>query len=445
MRIAFDARSLASPVLRGWDRYTVGLVRALVERGVRVSLFHRARQPLHAPHVTGLGAEVVGLDDRGGLHYEQVAVPRALRRGRFDLFHAPAEHGVPLGAPCPVVLTIHSVTHRSYADLIRRGLLKGEIADYLGAPPASPWRLASLYMGWQPHRASHILTPSEFCRAEVIRLLRVAPRRVTCTPLAVHEQFERPPRPEPARAATLARLGVRKPYVLYVGGYEAHKNVGGLLDAFAMVRAARSELALVLVGSKALPDATRAHAERLGLAPGHDVVFLVNLTDELTDLYDDAALLATLSWRETFGLPALEALARGVPVVASAWGAAREVVGDAGRLVDPRDPAAARDAILALLAEPDREALRARAHQRAQCFSWDLTANRTMAVYEMLLDRRAAGRRLVGRREKREDRTEARRQKTEGEGRSQETEAPVQRMSMLTIDNFSNFHFLLSS
>src|SRR5262245_47283812 len=103
MRIAFDGRSLSSPVLRGWDRYTVGLVGELVKLGVEVTLFHRLREPLHQPHVENLGCRVIGLADLGGLHWEQVAVPMALWRGRYDLFHAPAEHGVPLAAPCPVV------------------------------------------------------------------------------------------------------------------------------------------------------------------------------------------------------------------------------------------------------------------------------------------------------------------------------------------------------
>src|ERR1700730_6297957 len=132
MRIAFDARSLSAPVLRGWDRYTVGLVAALVRLGVDVTLFHRAREALHAPHVAGLDCRVEGLADRGGLSWEQVAVPLVLWRGKYDLFHAPAEHGVPLAAPCPVVLTYHSVTLHSYADLIRRGVLPGKLRDYLG-------------------------------------------------------------------------------------------------------------------------------------------------------------------------------------------------------------------------------------------------------------------------------------------------------------------------
>jgi len=171
VRIAFDARSLSSPVLRGWDRYTVGLVGELVRQGVEVSLFHRKRQPLHRAHVANLGCDVVGLSDLGGIHWEQVVVPNALRRGNFDIFHAPAEQGVPLTAPCPVVLTFHSVTSNSYLDLIQRGLLRGQLSDYLGYEKPKALSIANIYFRAQIGRASHILTPSDFCREEVVNFL----------------------------------------------------------------------------------------------------------------------------------------------------------------------------------------------------------------------------------------------------------------------------------
>lgn len=386
MRVAVDARSLASPVLRGWDRYTVGLVKELVRQGVAITLFHRARQPLEGKHIADLGCEVIGLNDRGGLHWEQVAVPLALWRGKFDLFHAPAEHGVPLVARCPVVLTIHSLTALSYSRLVERKHLPGRVRDYLGYDPKSDYRSPAFgYWRAQVARANHIVCPSRFCRGEILRFLGLPPNRVTAIPLAVHEQFRKPPADAAVRAATLNRLGIRKPYLLFVGGYEAHKNVDGLLETFAMVHATMPELSLVAVGSKGLPEAIPAHAIRLGLWPGREVVFLVNLGQELTDLYDEAELFVTLSWRETFCLPVLEAMARGVPVVASAWGAAREVAGVAARLVDPRDHQAAKRAILETLAAGDRRTLGNIICGQAQRFSWKTTAERTLEIYRSLI------------------------------------------------------------
>ena len=127
MRVAFDGRSLTAPALRGWDRYTVGLVRELAARGVEVVLLHRAGEPVREEHVRGLGCRTQAVEARRGLAWEQVAVPLALLRGGFDVYHAPAERGVPLVAPCPTVLTVHSVTLHSYASFIRRGLLPGTV------------------------------------------------------------------------------------------------------------------------------------------------------------------------------------------------------------------------------------------------------------------------------------------------------------------------------
>src|SRR5208282_1025764 len=385
MRVAFDGRSLAVvKAMRGWDRYTVGLVGEMARRGIEVTLFHRAIEPLNSEFVANLPCRVVGLEDRGGLYWEQVAVPLALWRGKFDLFHAPAERGIPFLAPCPTVLTVHSATWSSYADLIARGLLPGKPGDYLGYERASRWNFWSLYSQFGLARASHVLAPSEFARGEIVKLLRVPSRKVTVTPLAVHEQFRRSANPPEVRKETLSRLAVREPYLLYVGGYEPHKNVAGLLETFSLVRACRPDLALVLAGTNFLPEEVVAHAKRLGLDRERAVVFLVDVTDDLNDLYDEAQLFVTMSWRETFCLPALEAMTRGKLVVASQWGAAPEIVGAAGRLVDPRDFQAARDAILELLAA-ERNGLAQMVRHQAERFTWADTGSRTLEVYQSLV------------------------------------------------------------
>jgi glycosyltransferase involved in cell wall biosynthesis len=117
------------------------------------------------------------------------------------------------------------------------------------------------------------------------------------------------------------------------------------------------------------------------------VIFLLNLAEALTDLYDDAELLVTLSWRETFCLPALEAMARGIPVVASAWGGAREIIGATGRLVDPRDHEAAKSAILELLAMSNRLAVGVAIRAQADRFTWATTAAQTLEIYRSLIGR----------------------------------------------------------
>ncbi|HXT16797.1 MAG TPA: glycosyltransferase family 1 protein [Gemmatimonadaceae bacterium] len=390
MNVVLDGRSLASPAMRGWDRYTVGLVRALVARGIAVTLAHRERSPLCLPHVEGIDCRTVALADRGGLSWEQVSLPRYLAQAKADVYHAPAEHGVPLVSPCPVTLTVHSVTTASYRSLIASGVLAGRISDYLDVPNAGAVRsMKDVYYRFQLRRPEHIFTPSRFCRDEVIEHLGAAPERVTATPLAVGSEFTAPMTDGATRAATLARHGVVAPYLLYVGGFERHKNVAGLLDVFAEVKRVRADLSLVIVGSGAVPDDLRACASRRGLRVDRDVRFLSNVTADLVALYDAAELFVSLSWRESFGLPALEAMSRGVSVIVSGLGAAREVVGDVGTLVNPSRPDEIVRAIVGALAmSPSaREQQRSRAVRRSREFSWSATADRTIAVYEALVRR----------------------------------------------------------
>lgn len=386
MRVAFDARSLAAPALRGWDRYTVELARALAGANVAILFLHRAGSPPAPHHLTGLPVTTRAVAGRGGLWWEQVSVPRALRALGADLYHAPAEHGVPLVASRPTVLTVHSVTAHSYRDLLRRGTLRGTLADYLGPGRDARRRpLAGLYWRLQVARATHLMVPSAFTREEIVHLLGVTPNRITVTPLAPAPAFRETAPDAERRRATLARLGVTPPYLLYVGGYERHKNVEGLLEVFARVRRQRPDLSLVTVGTGSPPHSSQLTAHSRGLESRTSIVFLHDVTADLVDLYDGADALVTLSWRESFGLPALEAMTRGVPVVASAWGAAPEVVGDAGRLVDPRDVDGAARAVLDVLDPAQRAALAERGRRHAARFTWAETARRTLDVYRRLL------------------------------------------------------------
>lgn len=381
MRVAMDARFLVSDVPRGMDRYLLGLARALTSRRVEVTFFHRHREPLHAQHLGIPGVVVQPLEDHGGMLWEQVAVPLALKRGRFDIYHAPAERGVPFVAPCPVVLTYHSTTTESYRDLVARGLLTGRVSDYLGydVPRRRSWR--QVYEWRQQFRADHVLTPSSFSRDELVRLNGLPGERITVTPLAVAEQFHAPRKSESDIDATLARLNIARPYLLYVGGYEPHKNVAGLFRMFQSLHAHRPDVTLVCVGSRPAPASLEGEAHRTGL--GSSIRLLTGLTLELTDLYDAAQLLVSMSWRETFCLPVLEAMTRGTPAVASIWGATPELIGDASALLDPREPNAAAATVLGILNSPEHLArLRRQAVVRASQFSWAHTAALTLDVYE---------------------------------------------------------------
>lgn len=385
MRVAFDARHLTSVVLRGMDRYTVGLVGELVDRGVEVTLFHRAREPLNTQHIQGLGCQVVGLDDYSGLHWEQVVVPIALRQGKYDLYHAPAERGVPILAPCPVIFTIHSLTMDSYYRLVKSKQLAGEISDYIGFNyrPHS-FNFWSYLFSFQVMRSDWILCPSDFCKQEIVTFLNENPDRITTTYLAAHKQFENPPRSDKDRTILLQCIGINRPYLLYVGGYEPHKNVSGLLETFYIIKQTFPDLLLVTVGSKSIPTGLKQKVLQLNF-DDNDVLMLVDIKDELTELYDSCELFVTLSWRETFCLPALEAMKRGIPVVGSKLGAFSEIAGRAGNIIDPCNYPEAAKTIIRLLSGDERKCLSEFARMRAKEFTWDKTATETLIAYNKII------------------------------------------------------------
>jgi glycosyltransferase involved in cell wall biosynthesis len=394
MRVALDGRSLASAkVPRGWDRFTLGLARELSRRGIEIALLCRQEQATHASLTALTGCRVLPVPAKSGVHWEQVALPRVLREHRFDIYHATNEHGVPLWSPCPVVLTVHSVTAHSYHALVRSGMLPPPVDRYLGGPFR---RATARYTYWRAQvlRADHLTVPSSFCREEVMRHLRTPGTRVTVTPLAPAAEFAAPVAAAHVRSALRRRLEIRQPYVLCVGGYEPHKNVEGTLAAFAAARR-ETDLQFVAVGTGAVPQRIVRAAMQLGLRAPRDVVFLSDIGSDLVSIFDDAAAFVTMSWRESFGLPALEALCRGVPVIASQWGAAFEVLGDAATLVDPTDTVAAARTIVATCfgSRPEHRGPDPVVLSR---FSWAKTADAVMDLYRSLINGRSPSTAAVG-------------------------------------------------
>jgi len=257
-----------------------------------------------------------------------------------------------------------------------------------------PWRRPELFtrttlarrkllLSRAASRASRVLVASEHARDEVIELLELEPRRVAVAPLGVDRRF-RPIEPDPVRLAH--RFGIPPdPFVLWVGTPEPRKNLSVLLRAFALVRRRAPECSLVLVGAEGLEDRDVARElELLGrsvIRPG------VVSDDELVSLYSATTCFVFPSLYEGFGLPPLEAMACGAPVVASDRASLPEVVGDAGILIDPTDPDALADAVERVVLSPETaEDMRRRGMARASGFTWARCAEQTAAAYRAALD-----------------------------------------------------------
>jgi glycosyltransferase involved in cell wall biosynthesis len=216
-------------------------------------------------------------------------------------------------------------------------------------------------------------------------LLNVASDKITVVHLAADQSFH--PLPEAVERQTAAQYGLEPGFLLFVGTLEPRKNIPGLLVAYRILRdQGGTEDPLVLVGRKGwLYEEIFKRVEALNLR--HHVRFLHSVPDDdLPGLYSAAALLVMPSFYEGFGLPVLEAMSCGTPVVVANRASLPEVVGDAGLLVDPDDPEDIAEALkLVLTEDSERERMRRVGWERARTFSWERVARETRAVYRDVL------------------------------------------------------------
>ena len=292
--------------------------------------------------------------------------------GGGDVYHT-VQLGLPLVRRMAAVVTIHDLAPLHWPK------------DYLRTPYA---RIGHAWQYALARRADAVIAVSEATAEDVVTRLGIPRSRVHVVREAVDAAFAPPPR-ELAAAGMRARFGLPGPYVLYVGQFDPRKNMAGLFAAFAMASARDRDLdlRLVIAGTLGrLAPRMRAALAASGLAP--ERVITTGHVDDATlgALYAGAECLLHPAHFEGFGLTPLEALAAGTPVVAYDAGAVREVVGDAGLLVDPGSPTALGEALIAVLGDATLASrLRARAPARVAGFSWERAAAETLRVYRAVV------------------------------------------------------------
>lgn len=374
MRIGFDATSAARQG-GGIGRYARELLRALAAADpvntyrIFVASSHPIPYPL-PPLPARASVFQLPLHDKWLArlwHRARLPIPIELALGPLDLYHSPDFTLPPTLPGTPALLTVHDLSFMRDPDSAAPSLRR-----YLEAVVPRSVR-----------RATRILADSQATRADLIELYQTPPDKVTVLYSGVAESFH--PVADPATlSAVRARYGLGAfPFILSVGTLQPRKNYVRLIQAFGQLAFSVSGLALVMVGGEGwLSDSIFAEVKRLGLegrvcSPG----FVAD--EDLPALYSAAQVFAYPSLYEGFGLPALEAMACGTPVVTSTTSCLPEVAGGAALLVEPRNVDGLAAALRRLLEDDGlRQALIAKGRARAREFTWAKTAGQLLEMYK---------------------------------------------------------------
>ena len=368
MRIAIDVRKLHD---YGIGTYVRNLLRELARQDSSTEYVLLCR-PEDSGTVSRLGPNFRAIKERMQPYsmLEQVTVPLDLRREGVDLFHAP-HYVLPPLVGCRSVVTIHDCIHLMFPQYL---------------PNRLAWAYARASMWVATHHSDRVLTVSEASKRDILRFYQVPPEKIEVIHNGIDERFWTAPSEEDV-IRVRERYQLTDPFLLYAGNIKPHKNLERVIDAFYRLRCSGfPDLRLLIIGHEISRYATlRRAVHRYQL---HKYVrFLGFVPDEtLAVLYRLASVFVFPSLYEGFGLPPLEAMASGTPVVASNVSSLPEVAGDAALLVDPEDPEAIAGAVHMLLTDRTlREELRQRGLARARTFTWGESVARTRAIYAEVL------------------------------------------------------------
>ncbi len=308
--------------------------------------------------------------------WEQLIAPHAARHAEVDLFHVPY-FAPPLFPRTPTIVTIHDVIPLRLPAY----QLGGKVKAYMNL------------LSRASHRATMIITISEHAKQDMVDALKIPPERIRTIYEAAGDQYHPITDPE-TLAAARARYDIGERYIFYLGGLDQRKNVPQLVRAFAHLYAQLGDpnLQLVISGNPdkqqgpLFPDPRPIGAD-LGI--NGQIIYRFIEDEDKPAIYSGASLFVFPSLYEGFGLPPLEAMGCGAPVVCSNRTSLPEVVGDAAISVDPQDTQALVEAMHQILSDETLQAdLRARSLRQAAKFSWRKTAQETLAVYQEVCDKK---------------------------------------------------------
>ena len=368
MRIAIDAHSVGNQ-LAGNETYAVNLIEALaeVDQSNQYTLYVTRQSAIDRFANRWPNFNVKRTVPHTPLVRIPVTLSAELRRNPVDVLHV--QYTAPPLAPCSVVATIHDLSFEHLPETFNR---------------RSRAQLR-LTVRRTARKAAQILTLSEFSRRDIVDTYRIAPDRVSVTPAAAPSHFK-PIEDETELRKIREIYGIERDYILSVSSIQPRKNLVRLIEAYSCLRGLRPEgklPQLILVGKRGwLDNETFRVAQRH--SANNDIAFTGYVAEnDLSALYSGATCFVYPSFFEGFGLPVLEAMQCGAPVIAGNRTSIPEVVGNAGLLFDPFDTNALVQALTRVLDDSEyRSVLRRQGLERAREFDWKQTARMTLQAYE---------------------------------------------------------------
>ncbi|HYH01606.1 MAG TPA: glycosyltransferase family 1 protein [Bacillota bacterium] len=303
---------------------------------------------------------------------EELEIPQWLENERADLFHLP-QNGfrTPKTRTSKIIVTIHDLIPYMMPEVVRTSFLKRFVME----------------MPEIIDRSHHIITVSQTSKDDIIRLFNVASSKISVIPSAPATGFV--PLPQATVRKTLInKYRLKKPYILYVGGLNPRKNLTELICAYAKIYRELPQGELLVI-----PGGESRHLQNLRILAGvlglDDAVVFPGFVDsaDLPLLYNGASLFIYPSLYEGFGLPPIEAMACGTPVITSDTSSLPEVVGDAALLVNPYDTLKLGETMLQVLTDPSlAQTLSQKGLEHSKKYNWESNAAQILKIYEQTLN-----------------------------------------------------------
>lgn len=371
MRIGIEAQRLLRPHKHGMDIVALETIRALAgcRHDHEFVVFVKPDTDLNGiPESSNV--QLVELDGGPYPIWEQYALPKAVKQYGIDLLHCTA-NTAPLRSSVPIVLTLHDIIF-----LENQPLLNGSLYQ----------RFGNQYRRWNVpqivSKCERIVTVSNFERERIVDHLKLDPDRVVTIWNAVSDQF-RPIDDSEQIAQIRAKYKLPNEFIFFLGNTDPKKNVRGVLQSLLLLKKQGLLTLPIVISNLAVSSLKTVLTEINGQALADDIHLCGYIPNSVLPLvYNAATIFLCPSLRESFGLPILEAMACGIPVLTSSTSSMPEIAGDAALLADPTSPESMAEQLNDLLQQPDlRTRLKKKGLERASLFSWKLAADKLLDVY----------------------------------------------------------------